>query len=62
LIGRNDLGFLELSGKHPVAAWKSGLDETDFQDAIDAIADCASRLHRLEEQFYAIVPNWSMAQ
>jgi transposase len=32
-----------------------------FQDAVDAIEDCASRLHRLEEQLYAIVPNWSMA-
>ena len=28
-----------------------------FQDAIDAIEDCVSRLHRLEEQLYAIVPN-----
>jgi transposase len=32
-----------------------------FQDAIDAIEDCASRLNRLEEQLLAIVPNWSMA-
>ena len=32
-----------------------------FQDAIDAIEDCASRLQRLEEQLHAIIPNWSMA-
>jgi transposase len=32
-----------------------------FQDAVDAIEDCASRLQRQEEQLHAIVPNWSMA-
>jgi transposase len=32
-----------------------------FQDAIDAIEDCARRLQRLEEQLHVIVPNWSMA-
>jgi transposase len=32
-----------------------------FQDAIDAIEDCARRLQCLEEQLHAIVPNWSMA-
>jgi Transposase IS116/IS110/IS902 family len=32
-----------------------------FQDAVDAIEDCASRLQRHEEQLHAIVPNWSMA-
>jgi len=30
-----------------------------FQDAVDG--DCTSRSRRLEEQLYAIVPNWSMA-
>jgi transposase len=32
-----------------------------FQDAIDAIADAAARLQRLEQQLLAIVPSWSMA-
>jgi transposase len=32
-----------------------------FQDAIDAIADAAARLQRLDEQLAAIVPTWSMA-
>lgn len=32
-----------------------------FQDAIDAIAEAARRLRRLEEQLLAIVPSWSMA-
>jgi transposase len=32
-----------------------------FQDAIDAIADAAARLQRLEQQLLAIAPSWSMA-
>jgi transposase len=32
-----------------------------FQDAVDAIADAAARLRRLDEQLLAIVPSWSMA-
>jgi transposase len=32
-----------------------------FQDAVDAIDDAATRLHRLDEQVAAIVPSWSMA-
>lgn len=32
-----------------------------FQDGVDAIADGAARLRRLEEQLMAIVPSWSMA-
>jgi transposase len=32
-----------------------------FQEAIDAIADAAQRLRRLEQQLALIVPSWSMA-
>ena len=32
-----------------------------FQEKVDAIADAAQRLHRLDEQLAAIVPTWSMA-
>src|SRR4051812_43789821 len=32
-----------------------------FQEGVDAIEDAAQRLHRLEQQVIAIVPNWSMA-
>ena len=32
-----------------------------FQEAIEAIAEAAERLHRLEQQLVAIVPDWSMA-
>jgi transposase len=32
-----------------------------FQDAVDAIADAAARLIRLDEQLVGIVPSWSMA-
>ena len=32
-----------------------------LQDAVDAIADAAARLRRLDEQLLAIVPSWSMA-
>jgi transposase len=32
-----------------------------FQEGVDAIEDAAQRLHRLEAQVVAIVPNWSMA-
>jgi transposase len=32
-----------------------------FQEKVDAIADAAQRLHRLNEQLAAIVPTWSMA-
>jgi transposase len=32
-----------------------------FQEAINAIADAAQRLHRLEQQLTRIAPNWSMA-
>ena len=32
-----------------------------FQDAVDAIADAAARLRRLDEQLLAIAPSWSMA-
>ena len=32
-----------------------------FQEKVDAIADAARRLHRLDEQLAAIVPTWSMA-
>ena len=32
-----------------------------FQEAIDAIADAAQRLRRLEQQLAIIVPSWSMA-
>jgi transposase len=31
-----------------------------FQEKVDAIADAAQRLHRLDEQLAAIVPTWSM--
>ena len=33
-----------------------------FQDAIDAIEDCARRLQCLEEQLHAVIPNWSWRQ
>jgi transposase len=32
-----------------------------FQEKVDAIADAAQRLHRLDEQLAAVVPTWSMA-
>ena len=32
-----------------------------FQEKVDAIADAAQRLHRLDEQLATIVPTWSMA-
>lgn len=32
-----------------------------FQEKVDAIADAAQRLHRLDEQLAAVVPSWSMA-
>ena len=32
-----------------------------FQEGIEAIADAAQRLHRLEKQLAIIVPSWSMA-
>ena len=32
-----------------------------FQEKVDAIADAAQRLHRLEEQLAGVVPTWSMA-
>jgi transposase len=32
-----------------------------FQEGVDAIEDAAQRLHRLEAQVVAIIPNWSMA-
>jgi transposase len=33
-----------------------------FPEKVDAIADAAQRLLRLDEQLTAIVPSWSMAQ
>jgi len=32
-----------------------------FQEGVDAIADAAQRLHRLESQLAIVVPSWSMA-
>ena len=41
-------------------AFEHPAEQIVFQEMIDAIADAAERLRRLEEQLAAIVPTWSM--
>jgi len=42
-------------------AFEHAAQQIVFQEAIDAIADAAQRLRRLEHQLALIVPSWSMA-
>jgi transposase len=42
-------------------AFEHAAQQIVFQEAIDAIADGAQRLRRLEQQLALIVPSWSMA-
>lgn len=42
-------------------AFEHAAQQIVFQEAIDAIADAAQRLRRLEQQLALIVPSWSMA-
>ena len=42
-------------------AFEHAAQQIVFQEKVDAIAEAAERLHRLDEQLAIIVPTWSMA-
>jgi len=55
------IGAWPISVGSPARSSSTPAQQIVLQDAVDAIADAAARLRRLDEQLLAIVPSWSMA-